>query len=343
MAVCVVCLLCADHLPCKQHIDDTNLIPNLFNTEYNYTKTGETNPAAYPKVIPTQTQYENKERDRTKNVEYQNPGDEVSIRSKRHAHHSHDVHNHDDDDVSKVEFNEHTRTFIKKIIERFSKSKTKNTLSLADFQDMLQKLDMYNLYDDSRQEDNCISSVDLLHRISSNPSNFKIHDHHEHHDDDHHDHSHTEAAEHHKNTTTKNTNETTNNINEIKDKSETFLSEEDLLTVCPILLYHSTAQTSREKSGCITNEMIPDNHHNHVKVDHGPHNDIENNRGLVWFYSSLSILGASLCGLLGVAVIPCMEKHFYNQILQFLVSLAVGTLTGDALLHLLPHVSIAFL
>lgn len=59
----------------------------------------------------------------------------------------------------------------------------------------------------------------------------------------------------------------------------------------------------------------------------------------VWVYATLSILGTSLCGLLGVAVIPFMEKEYYNTILQFLVALAVGTLAGDALLHLLPHVS----
>lgn len=57
----------------------------------------------------------------------------------------------------------------------------------------------------------------------------------------------------------------------------------------------------------------------------------------VWIYASASVLGVSLCGMLGFAVIPCMDKSFYNTMLQFLVALAVGTLAGDALLHLLPH------
>jgi zinc transporter 10 len=59
----------------------------------------------------------------------------------------------------------------------------------------------------------------------------------------------------------------------------------------------------------------------------------------VWLYATLSIVVVSLCGLLGVAVIPVMQQVFYQQLLQFLVALAVGTLCGDALLHLLPHVS----
>jgi zinc transporter 10 len=59
----------------------------------------------------------------------------------------------------------------------------------------------------------------------------------------------------------------------------------------------------------------------------------------VWLYATLSIVVVSLCGLLAVAVIPVMQRVFYQQLLQFLVALAVGTLCGDALLHLLPHVS----
>ncbi|KAL1132665.1 hypothetical protein AAG570_010617, partial [Ranatra chinensis] len=57
----------------------------------------------------------------------------------------------------------------------------------------------------------------------------------------------------------------------------------------------------------------------------------------VWVYASVSVVMISLCGLLAVAVIPLMHSGVYQSLLQFLVALAVGTLCGDALLHLLPH------
>lgn len=36
-----------------------------------------------------------------------------------------------------------------------------------------------------------------------------------------------------------------------------------------------------------------------------------------------------------------MQRVFYQHLIQFLIALAVGTLVGDALLHLLPHAVIA--
>jgi len=60
---------------------------------------------------------------------------------------------------------------------------------------------------------------------------------------------------------------------------------------------------------------------------------------LVWGFSLLSCLVISAVGLVAVAIIPVMHKVIYNHLLQFLVALAIGSLTGDAVLHLLPHVS----
>ena len=46
-------------------------------------------------------------------------------------------------------------------------------------------------------------------------------------------------------------------------------------------------------------------------------------------------------GLFAVAVIPFLSRaKFYSSLLQFLIALAIGALSGDAFLHLLPHVSI---
>lgn len=90
----------------------------------------------------------------------------------------------------------------------------------------------------------------------------------------------------------------------------------------------------------------PVSHNQHSCDSHGhgeslSYKDIEYNigniPGHVWGYSIIAVVIISLVGLLGVAVIPIMQKVFYNHLLQFLVALAVGALSGDALLHLFPH------
>lgn len=122
---------------------------------------------------------------------------------------------------------------------------------------------------------------------------------------------------------------------------EPVISSDTLQAVCPILLYQKLASTGLEQTGCVkdTNlhfkELSKDSSlgHNHSKKE----NTTSKNMGAVWLYSTLSIAVISACGLLGVAVIPIMHKTYYNHLLQYLVALAVGTLCGDALLHLMPH------
>lgn len=59
-----------------------------------------------------------------------------------------------------------------------------------------------------------------------------------------------------------------------------------------------------------------------------------------WLGGFISITVISLLSLLGIVLIPLMGKVFFKFLLSFLVALAVGTLSGDALLHLIPHVSL---
>ena len=58
----------------------------------------------------------------------------------------------------------------------------------------------------------------------------------------------------------------------------------------------------------------------------------------VWTYGMVSITVISLTSLCAIAVIPLMGHSIYKHMMSFLVALAVGTLSGDALLHLIPHV-----
>jgi len=73
---------------------------------------------------------------------------------------------------------------------------------------------------------------------------------------------------------------------------------------------------------------------------HGVHGQPKKNRlkdEKIWGAAIGSIFLIGACGIFGVMVVPIMNRKFYQHAVQFLISLAVGTLAGDALLHLLPH------
>ncbi|XP_075068989.1 zinc transporter ZIP6 [Mixophyes fleayi] len=58
---------------------------------------------------------------------------------------------------------------------------------------------------------------------------------------------------------------------------------------------------------------------------------------IAWIGGFIAITIISVLSLLGIILVPLMNRVFFKFLLSFLVALAVGTLSGDAFLHLLPH------
>ncbi|KAF7644097.1 hypothetical protein LDENG_00227970 [Lucifuga dentata] len=122
----------------------------------------------------------------------------------------------------------------------------------------------------------------------------------------------------------------------------------DFSIICPALLNQMDAGV------CILHGDAPENpdrehkhnhdhgrhgHHDHSDHDHRAHSPGESGKNITsaWVGGFVSITVISLLSLLGVILIPLMNRVFFKFLLSFLVALAVGTLSGDAFLHLIPH------
>ncbi|KAJ3358665.1 hypothetical protein GGF32_010090 [Allomyces javanicus] len=88
--------------------------------------------------------------------------------------------------------------------------------------------------------------------------------------------------------------------------------------------------------------------HDHADhADHADHDEDEHavsdadklSSGLVWLYSIIAELIVSGFAVLGITLVPYLSKHRRaNQLaMTFLIGLAVGTLLGDAIMHLIPE------
>lgn len=58
--------------------------------------------------------------------------------------------------------------------------------------------------------------------------------------------------------------------------------------------------------------------------------------GEVWGYGLLMVTLISLTSIIGVGVLPLMSRSFYSRLLTSLIGLAVGSLAGSAVFHLIP-------
>lgn len=281
MAVCVVCLLCADHLPCRLHVlaKDTNDV-NIFSSDLERAKEMQGIPSANEFIS-----LENDLYDRRKDKH----------RQKRHVGGHHETHHHHEHEVIE-EMPEVTKNHIQRLFDFYNGDGS--SLSVAGFERMMQNLRLKNLFNEQKSE-TCVNQNEFLEKMSHNHEHE--HEHEEEEEEDHHDHNHSDIK----------------------------ISKDNMLSICPILLYFASVPNSTCLESSNFNLSIkPTNADNLVEME---------DRGVVWLYSTLAIFLVSLCGLFGIAVIPIMDMHIYHHALQFLVALAVGTLAGDALLHLMPH------
>ena len=60
---------------------------------------------------------------------------------------------------------------------------------------------------------------------------------------------------------------------------------------------------------------------------------------IAWGYGLLAVTVINLTSVLGFFFKPCMNTVIYKKIMMYMVSLAVGTLSGSALVFLIPEVS----
>lgn len=301
VAVCVFCLLCAEHFPCKGHMDPNPQVADPVHYSPRDSR------VLFLRNAPG---------------ELLDPDDDNGrpTRLKRHS----EVLGGED------YVNKNTEKFLKLIFEHYGDSRT-DSMSMAEFEAMLLQLGLKRLVRHGshasqtllpppppaveQQQCRRLDSGDVVKRMTRlaaarEPPNLSRHDH------SRHDHQEESEEDHH-----------------VVDTSSWRLNAEAVWNICPLLLYQLSSANKQEREGCVLHDLVAPQPYDHFDGE-----EHEQNRTLVWIYSVIAILGVSLCGLLGVAVIPCMDKHFYHHAIQFFVALAIGTLCGDALLHLVPHV-----
>ncbi|XP_055840634.1 zinc transporter foi [Episyrphus balteatus] len=305
MAVCVVCLLCAEHLPCEEHIEsvssDLRLNAKVFHGSDIDSRTSDY--SSYSSFQHSENHLIDDGYDKSRRRR-KNTLSKTDSRSKRHAGH------HNANTMESQHKPEITEDFMRRIFQEHGQED--GTININQFENMLKKLGLFKMVEEKASNESCASSHQIVDSIKH------------HHQEDHNTKSgHKCMSDPYSNTPCKES--------PAPSKESISLDSDDLINLCPVLLYQLASNVTLEKSGCVNSSLLfADNLYQTLEPQ-------EKELFYVWTYSFLSVLGCGLLGLIGVAIIPFMDSRYYKHIIQYLVSLAVGTMTGDALLHLLPH------
>lgn len=152
MAVCVVCLLCAEHLPCKEHVSlPSQNINSLSNSQRGIV------PSSSEVAAPSQAG------DIPGIYLYDKRKDKIKNREKRHSDHSsHGASQHH----HHTETPEVTKSYIQKLFETFSSNQTMN---VDDFERMMMQLKLTNLVQLKKESENsssCMSGLKFLGKMT---------------------------------------------------------------------------------------------------------------------------------------------------------------------------------
>ncbi|XP_061696446.1 zinc transporter ZIP6 isoform X2 [Syngnathoides biaculeatus] len=109
------------------------------------------------------------------------------------------------------------------------------------------------------------------------------------------------------------------------------VTPDEFAYLCPALLHQIDA------GACILHRDHRQSRGRHDNQSEPDHSESDKNLAAAWLGGFLSVTVISLLSLVGVVLIPLMNRVFFKFLLSFLVALAVGTLSGDAFLHLIPH------
>ncbi|XP_077996941.1 metal cation symporter ZIP14-like isoform X2 [Glandiceps talaboti] len=106
------------------------------------------------------------------------------------------------------------------------------------------------------------------------------------------------------------------------------LDQSQFIQICPILVQQLDSHS------CL---QVGDHHGEGGHKMNQP--DIFSIPGHIWGYGFLAITIISGVSLVGILTVPLTRRYptLYKRLLSYLVALAVGSLAGDALLHLIPH------
>uniref|UniRef100_A0A1A9WMY9 EF-hand domain-containing protein n=1 Tax=Glossina brevipalpis TaxID=37001 RepID=A0A1A9WMY9_9MUSC len=327
MAVCLMCLLCAEYLPYQQHVESllssTTTIPLSLLEDGDFKHKLLRNAIVSGKSMPPHV----KQDDKTKTdslLSYDATKSYITKhRSKQYTDHDNLMAAGNSNECPKI-----TKAFLDRIFKEYGRDST--VIHAEDFQHLLKRLGLNQLIPlkgSPYNSENCIVDTKLMHYIKP--------PHHHHH---HHHQQQQLNGESHSNCVNA-TKEgcvdgcATTSLDSFKHLNYT-LNPQDLMNICPVLLHQLiTVSQDPEQRGCIKAEVLAQI--DSLEAKHfKKHKD---DRLYVWIYAFVSVFANTILGLVGVAIIPLMDSRFYKHIIQFLVSLAVGTMTGDALLHLLPH------